>query len=113
MARRPDQFIAQSALQCQTLDANDFLYALEASSDYDPQNLLPQIKARVFALNFDDDEFNPDRLGMLQAQTRELPHCRVVVQPGTSQSFGHLTMAQPQTWAAHIAEFVRWLESDH
>ena len=39
-------------------DANNFLYALEASSDYDPEPGLGKIKARLLALNFADDLIN-------------------------------------------------------
>jgi homoserine O-acetyltransferase/O-succinyltransferase len=104
-----DQFISQAALQAQGIDANDILYALEASADYDPQPHLSAVRTKVFALNFDDDEFNPQRLGILEALMPEVPKARFVVQAGTAGSFGHLSMAHPEIWAAQVAEFVRWL----
>src|ERR1700722_18347086 len=107
-----DQFIAQSATQAQSIDANDILYSLESSADYAPQPPLSSIRAKVFALNFDDDEFNPDRLGILQSLMGEVTHARFVVQPGTASSFGHLTMTYPELWAAQVTQFVRWLDSD-
>jgi homoserine O-acetyltransferase len=107
-----DQFIAEVAAQAHSIDANDILYSLESSADYAPQPHLSAIKAKVFALNFDDDEFNPDRLGILQSRMSEVAHGRFVVQPGTASSLGHLTMAQPQLWTAPVAQFVRWLDSD-
>jgi len=107
-----DQFIAQAAAQAQSIDANDILYSLESSADYAPQPRLASIRAKVFALNFDDDEFNPDRLGILQSLLGEVAHGRFIVQPGTSSSFGHLTLAHPELWAAHVRQFVSWLDSD-
>jgi homoserine O-acetyltransferase len=107
-----EQFIAETVTQAQSIDANDILYSLESSADYAPQPLLASIKARVFALNFDDDEFNPDRLGILQSLMGEVPHGRFVVQPGTASSRGHLTMAHPELWAAQVSQFVRWLDSE-
>jgi hypothetical protein len=34
---------------------------------------------------------------------------RYVVQTGTPNSFGHLTMAHPELWACHVAEFMHEL----
>jgi homoserine O-acetyltransferase len=31
------------------------------------------------------------------------------VQPGSSASFGHLTMAHPELWANHVGDFMGWL----
>lgn len=45
-------------------DANNRLYQLEASMDYDPSADLEKIKAPVLAINFEDDELNPPELGM-------------------------------------------------
>jgi hypothetical protein len=30
---------------------------------------------------------------------------------GSSQSYGHLTMAHPALWADHVRDFMRWAES--
>jgi homoserine O-acetyltransferase len=82
---------------------------LEASADYNPEPGLSSIKTKVVALNFSDDEFNPDELHILENLMPEVKNGRYVVQPGTSTSFGHLTMAHPELWADHVAEFMRWL----
>jgi homoserine O-acetyltransferase len=62
-----------------------------------------------FALNFSDDEFNPEELHVLQHLMSQVPHARFVVQPGSETSYGHLTMAHPDLWAQHVAEFMREL----
>jgi homoserine O-acetyltransferase len=31
---------------------------------------------------------------------------RTIVQPGSPTAFGHLTMAHPELWAGHVAEFM-------
>jgi homoserine O-acetyltransferase len=107
-----DRFIAEALGQAQSIDATDFLYSLESCADYDPQPLLAAITTRVFALNFEDDEFIPDRLGTLQALMREVARGRFVVRPASASSRGHLTVAHPQQWAAEVSQFVRWLDSD-
>src|SRR5476651_2605887 len=46
-----------------TNDANDLLYALEASRDYDPSSQLERITAPLLAINSADDFINPPELG--------------------------------------------------
>ena len=41
------------------MDANNTLYALDASSDYDPGPDLEKIKAPLLAINTADDLINP------------------------------------------------------
>jgi homoserine O-acetyltransferase len=92
-----------------TGDANDLLYSLKSSGDYDPEPELSRIKAKVFALNFGDDEFNSDELGILQRLMPKIAHGRYVVQPGSANSFGHLTMMHPELWADHVGSFMQKL----
>src|SRR6201996_3186632 len=113
-ATTPDWAVAGKFLDSldrrgETADPNDLLYSLKSSSDYDPEPELGRIKAKLFALNFGDDEFNPDELGILQRLTSRVAHARYVVQPGSATTFGHLTMTHPELWADHVAEFMQEL----
>jgi homoserine O-acetyltransferase len=104
-----DRFIEDARRQAEAGDANDALYSLKSSADYDPEPGLGSIRTKVFALNFDDDEFNPEMLHVLERLGPRVPRGRFVVQPGSQTSFGHLTMAHPELWAQHVGEFMRWL----
>jgi homoserine O-acetyltransferase/O-succinyltransferase len=104
------RFLDNLDRQGETADANDLIYSLKSSADYDPEPGLDRIKAKLFALNFGDDEFNPDELGILQRLTPKVVHGRYVVQPGSATTFGHLTMTRPELWADHVATFMRELE---
>jgi homoserine O-acetyltransferase len=104
-----DAFLDATRQQAAQNDANDILYSLSSSGDYNPEPGLSSIKTKLFALNFADDEFNPDELHVLQNAVPKLKQGRYVVQPGTATSPGHLTMTRPDLWAQHIAEFMRWL----
>jgi homoserine O-acetyltransferase/O-succinyltransferase len=104
-----DQFIEDGRRQAELIDPNDILYSLESSADYDPQAGLASIKTRVFALNFSDDEFNPAQLHVLERLMPKVPHGRFIVQEGSESSYGHLTMAHPELWSQHVAEFMRQL----
>jgi homoserine O-acetyltransferase len=90
-------------------DPANVLYSLKSSADYDPEPGVGKIKAKLFALNFGDDEFNPDELNLLETLTPRVKNGRYVVQPGSPDSFGHLTMAHPDLWSKHVAEFMHEL----
>src|SRR5580692_8600797 len=104
-----DRFIAEAQSQAAAGDANDILYSLSSSADYDPRPGLAAIKTKVYALNFADDEFNPLELHVLEEVMPKVPQGRFIVQPGSAESFGHLTMAHPELWSEHVAEFMRSL----
>jgi homoserine O-acetyltransferase len=91
-------------------DPNDLLYSLESSADYNPEPGLSTIKAKVYALNLSDDEFNPDVLQILQTRIKSVGHGRYAIQQGSPTSYGHLTMAHPALWVDHVREFIRWAE---
>src|SRR5579863_6793931 len=104
-----DRFIADARSQAISIDANDILYSLSSSADYDPQPGLAAIKTKVYALNFADDEFNPVELRVLEELMPKVHGGRFIVQPASARSLGHLTMAHPELWSEHVAEFMRWL----
>ena len=57
------------------MDANDILYALEASHDYNPWPRLEAIRAPLVAVNAEDDFINPPELGvMTELRHRHYPH---------------------------------------
>jgi homoserine O-acetyltransferase/O-succinyltransferase len=106
-----DNFLAEIATQSRGADPNDLIYSLKSSGDYDPEPHLSAIRTKLFALNFDDDEFNPDRLGVLEKLTPTIPGARYVVQKGTASTPGHLTMTRPDLWAQHVGTFMQELDT--
>ncbi len=54
-------------------DANDFLYWVESSWDYDPQPELGKIRAKVVAVNFGDDMLNAAELPRTEQLVRTIP----------------------------------------
>src|SRR5262249_28530439 len=54
------------------LDANDMLYAIESSRDYDPGPGLGKIQAPLRAINFADDLINPPELGILEREIKRV-----------------------------------------
>ena len=104
-----DKFLAVNHVSAEHVDPNDILHSLKSSFTYDPGPELSKIKTKLFALNFSDDEFNPDKLQVLENLVPKLEHGRYVVQEGTATSPGHFTMTRPDLWAEHVAAFMQWL----
>jgi len=105
-----DEFIQAAVDQAREQDANDALYSLESSGDYDPGPALSKVRAKVFALNFSDDEFNPVSLHTLEAVIPGVPGASFLIQSGDGTTFGHLTMRHPALWAKHVAAFLKSIE---
>lgn len=85
-----------------THDANDVLYALESSHDYDPGPELGKIQAPLLAINFGDDLINPPELGILEREIKRVPHGKVLVIPAGAQTRGHGTHTLAAVWKEHL-----------
>lgn len=89
-----------------TSDANDFLYALEASHDYDPGPGLEKIKAPLTAWNSADDLINPPELGILEREIRRVPKGKAIVAPLSDATRGHGSHTLAALWKQHLAELL-------
>jgi homoserine O-acetyltransferase/O-succinyltransferase len=85
-------------------DANDFLYWVESSFDYDPQPDLGKIKARVVAVNFADDAINPPELPRTEALVKSVPGATFFLVPASEKTQGHLSLRLAALWKPHLAE---------
>lgn len=85
-------------------DANDRLYQLECSMDYDPAPHLSRLKAPVVAINFADDALNPPELGSAERIVNALPRSRMVLVPASATSRGHYTALLAAQWKAHLSD---------
>jgi homoserine O-acetyltransferase/O-succinyltransferase len=81
-----DKFVSDYV---KTEDANDVLYALEASRDYDPGPALEKIRAPLLAINFADDLINPPELGILEREIKRVPNGRALIIPLSEKTRGH------------------------
>jgi homoserine O-acetyltransferase len=90
-----------------TGDANDILYALEASRDYDPGPGLEKIRAPLVAINSADDLINPPELGILEREIARVPNGRAIVLPLSDRTAGHGTHTLAALWKAHLEELLR------
>ncbi len=99
-----DKFVEQIF---KTDDANDVLYALEASHDYDPAPNLEKIEAPLLAINFADDLINPPELGILEREIKRVPHGRAIVVPFSDQTRGHGSHTLAALWKDQLADLLK------
>src|SRR6184192_2424100 len=84
-------------------DANDVLYALEASRDYDPGPNLEKIRAPLLAINSADDLINPPELGILEREIKRVPHGRALVIPLSDKTRGHGSHTIAALWRDQLS----------
>ncbi|MBO0861852.1 MAG: alpha/beta fold hydrolase [Chloracidobacterium sp.] len=87
-------------------DANDMLYAFDASRDYDPAPDLEKIKSPLLAINSADDQVNPPELGIVEKEIKRVKRGRFVLIPVSDKTRGHGTHSLPELWKQYLAELL-------
>jgi homoserine O-acetyltransferase len=101
--REIDEYVAR---YMKTADANDILYALESSRDYDPGPNLEKVKAPLLAINSADDLVNPPELAILEREIKRVPHGRAIVIPLGPETVGHGTHTKASVWKKYLVELL-------
>ena len=89
-----------------TLDANDFLYQVSASRNYDPSPNLDKIRVPVMYINSADDFINPPELGIAEREIKKVKNGRFVLLPISEQTYGHGTHTHAEVWKQYLAELL-------
>jgi homoserine O-acetyltransferase len=89
-----------------SFDANDLLYQVAASYDYDPGPGLEKITKPLVAVNSADDLINPPELGILEREIVRVAHGRAIVVPLGPDTRGHGTHTIARVWQAHLADLL-------
>jgi homoserine O-acetyltransferase len=91
-------------------DANDVLYAVESSQDYDPAPGLEKIKVPLLAINSADDLINPPDQGILEREIKRVKNGRAIVLPETDQTVGHGSHTKAVLWKKYLVKFLKQTE---
>ncbi|MDP4265095.1 MAG: alpha/beta fold hydrolase [Bacteroidota bacterium] len=89
-----------------SLDANDMIYQLDASRDYNPSPDLYKIKAPLFAVNSADDQVNPPELKIMEKEIRKVKQGRYILLPITDKTSGHGTHSNPEIWGSYLKKLL-------
>lgn len=90
-----------------TLDANDMLYAVSASRNYDPSPKLETIQAPVMFVNSADDFINPPELGIAEREIKRVKKGKFVLIPASEQTHGHGTHTWAAIWQRYLNELLQ------
>ena len=110
--KRSDEVLdAYVADALKSADANDVLYQLSASQDYDPAPVLEKIRAPLVAINSADDLINPPELNILEREIKRVSRGKAIVIPLSAETAGHGTHTLAKVWDQHLAALLQ--QSEH
>ena len=102
-----DQFLEKfMQRELESLDANDLLYAVNASRDYDPSHGLESIKVPLWQVNSADDFINPPELGIAEREIKRVKDGHFVLLPASDQTHGHGTHTWAALWQQYLAQLL-------
>lgn len=91
-------------------DANNMVFYLKASRNYDPSSHLERITAPVLWINSADDYINPPELGIAEKMVKRMPNARFILIPLSDATRGHGTHTVAAIWKDYLAEFMQKTE---
>jgi homoserine O-acetyltransferase len=103
-----DDYLARTMA---STDANDMIYYINASRNYNPAPKLATIQVPVLWINSADDYINPPELGIAERMVKEIPHAKFILIPISDATRGHGTHTVAAIWKDYLAEFMRETES--
>lgn len=102
--RYVDDYLARTMART---DANDMLYYLDASRNYDPSGALAKIQVPVRFINSADDYVNPPELGLAEELAKRMPRAKFVLIPTSAATRGHGTHTHAALWKEHLVELLQ------
>jgi homoserine O-acetyltransferase len=102
-----DKFAGEVDARAAALDANDLMYQVNASRNYDPLPKLETITAPVMWINSADDFINPPELGIAERESKRLKKGTFVLLPISDQTHGHGTHTWAVTWESYLQQLLQ------
>ena len=88
-------------------DANDLIYQLDASRDYNPSPGLAKITVPVAWINSADDFINPPGLGIAEREVKKMPRATFRLVPESVGGRGHSTHTWAEFWMSDLKALLR------
>lgn len=101
-----DKYADDAEKHAGALDANDLLYQVNASRNYDPSPQLEKITAPMMWINSADDFINPPELGIAERESKRLKSGTFVLLPISEQTHGHGTHTWAVAWRSYLSELL-------
>jgi homoserine O-acetyltransferase len=94
------------ATAIKALDANDLIYQLDSSRDYNPWPDLERIKVPLTWINSADDFINPRNLPVPAEALKRMPTARFRLIPESAETHGHGTHTWAKFWKSDLSELL-------
>jgi homoserine O-acetyltransferase len=101
-----DKYVADTEQRAASLDANDLLYQVNASRNYDPSPQFEKIIAPVMWVNSADDFINPPELAIAEKQSPRLKRGTFILLPISEQTHGHGTHTWAAAWQLYLKQLL-------
>jgi homoserine O-acetyltransferase/O-succinyltransferase len=101
-----DDYMARTL---KSTDANDLIYYVNASRNYNPEPKLSQLVAPALWINSADDVINPPELGEKIINPRvlpKMPKTKFILIPISDATRGHGTHTQAAIWKQYLIDFM-------
>ena len=102
-----DHYLARTMA---STDANDMIFYINASRNYDPSPRLESITSPVLWINSADDYINPPELGIADQMVKRIPRAKFILLPISDATRGHGTHTMAAVWKEYLAEFMQQTE---
>ncbi len=89
------------------MDANDYIFYVNASRNYNPEPNLDKITVPVLWINSADDFINPPELGIAERLVGRMPNARFVLLPITDATRGHGTHTVAAVWKDYLIQLLQ------
>ncbi len=87
-------------------DANDIIYQLDSSRNYNPWPTLESIKAPTLWINSADDFINPPNYGITELAINRMPTTKFILIPASIETKGHGTHTWAKFWKDDLAKLL-------
>ncbi|MFL6775708.1 MAG: hypothetical protein ACJ8FN_04860, partial [Sphingomicrobium sp.] len=96
-----------------SLDANDLIYQLDSSRNYNPWPNLERIRVPLMWINSADDFINPRNLAVPGQALKRMPTARFRLIAETADTHGHGTHTWARFWKADLISLLERSEPRH
>jgi len=101
-----DKYVENTEKGAGSLDANDLLYQVNASRNYDPSPQLEKISAPMTWINSADDFINPPELEIAEKESKRLKNGTFILLPISEQTHGHGTHTWAVAWKSYLGQLL-------
>ena len=105
-----EKYVDHYLTRTSTMDANNLIFYMNASRNYNPSAHLDRITVPVLWINSADDYINPPELGIAEKMVTRMPNARFILLPITDATRGHGTHTQAAIWQDYLKELMRTSE---